>query len=107
MIFLKVCVDLSFENLRRLHLKAGQPALLPVIARFPQPPMPVVEFLDDPWQPSESALSHHQFDLGMPLEDAPRKEIDEGIEKLADEGFGGHEHTGRLADRALGKAFGE
>jgi len=86
--FLEGCVDLAPEQFRRLHHQGYAAMPVPIILRFPQPPVAVVHFLDQPGQPAHAGFGDDDLQLRMPLQYSPGKEIDEGIDELGDEALG-------------------
>src|SRR5262245_32685305 len=70
-VFLEGCVDLSLEELARLRDELAAALVGPELLRLPEPPVPVVELLDEPGQPSRAGLGHDHPQPRVPLEDAP------------------------------------
>src|SRR6185369_13543181 len=80
----------------------GAAALVgPELLCLPEPPVAVVELLDEPGQPSGAGLGHHHAQAGMALEDAPGKEVDEGLEEVREEELGVLEDARGLAGDAI------
>src|SRR6185369_11742817 len=86
----------------------GAAALVgPELLRLPEPPVAVVELLDEPGQPSGAGLGHDHAQLRMSLEDAPGEEVDEGLEEVREEELGVLEDARRLAGGTIARLADE
>src|SRR5262249_58501263 len=102
-VVLEGCVELPLEELARLRFE-GAPALVgPEFLRFPEPPVTVIELLNEPREPSGAGLGHHHAQLRVTLEDAPGEEVNEGLEEVREEELGVLEAPRRLAPDALAR----
>src|SRR5262245_65185158 len=81
-------VDLPLEEIARLRDERAAPLVGPELLRLPESPVAIVELLDEPGQPPGARLGHHYAQPRVPLEDAPREEVDEGLEKVCEEELG-------------------
>src|SRR5215472_4718397 len=70
-VFLEGRVDLTLEELARLRDERAAALVGPELLRLPEPPVAVVELLNEPGEPSRAGLGHLHAQLRMPLEDAP------------------------------------
>src|SRR6202008_1979546 len=86
----------------------GAAALVgPELLRLPEPPVAVVELLDEPGKPSRAGLGHHHAQSRVALEDAPGEEVDEGLEEVRQEELGVLEDARRLAGHAIARLADE
>src|SRR5580765_1650571 len=87
-VILERRVDLPLEELARLRDERAAALVRPELLGLPQPPVAVVELLDEPGQPSGARLGHYDAQHRVPLENAPGEEVDEGLEEVGEEEFG-------------------
>src|SRR6516162_2122436 len=93
MVLLERRVELLLEQFAWLCLKGDAALVGPELLGFPEPPMPIVELLDDPRQPARASLRHDHAHLRMGFEDVVHIE------------FGVLEYAGGLAgDTVAGTA---
>src|SRR5262245_11144751 len=81
-------VDLPLEEVARLRDEGAAALVGPEFLGLPEPPVAVVELLDEPGEPAGAGLGHHHAQLRVPLENAPGEEIDEGLEEVREEELG-------------------
>src|SRR5206468_8063764 len=105
-VFLEGRVDLPLEELARLRYEGAAALVGPELLRLPEPPVAVVELLDEPGEPSRAGLGHHHAQSRMAFEDAPREEVDEGLEEVRQE-LGVLEDARRLAGDAIARLADE
>src|SRR5262252_4680189 len=96
-------VDLPFEEVARLRDEGGAALVGPELLGLPEPPVAVVELLDEPRQPARAGLGHHHAQLRVALEDAPG----EGLEEIPEEELGVLEDARRLAGHAIARLADE
>src|SRR5207245_1004026 len=100
-VFLERCIDLPLEQVARLRDEGAAALVGPELLRLPDPPVAVVELLDEPGEPSGAGLRHHHAQSRMTLEDAPGEEVDEGLEEVREEELGVLEDARCLAGDAI------
>src|SRR5438105_11144058 len=100
-------VDLALEEIARLRDERRAALVGPELLGLPEPPVAVVELLDEPRQPSGAGLRHHDAQLRVPLENAPGEEIDERIEKIREEELGVLEDARGLAGDTIARLADE
>src|SRR6202795_4720535 len=64
-------VELPLEELARLRDERAAALVGPEVLGLPEPPVAVVELLDEPGEPPGAGLRHDYAELRVPLEDAP------------------------------------
>src|SRR5438552_29579 len=106
-VFLEGRVDLPLEELTRLRHEGAAALVGPELLRLPEPPVAVVELLDEPGEPSGAGLGHHHAQSRMTLEDAPGEEVDEGLEEVREEELGVLEDARCLAGDAIARLADE
>src|SRR5215813_15457322 len=87
-VLLEGRVDLPLEELARIRDERVAALVRPELLRFPETQVTVVELLDEPGEPSSAGLGHHHAQSRMPFEDAPREQVDEGLEEVRQEALG-------------------
>src|SRR5215471_806567 len=58
-VFLEGRVDLPLEELARLRDEGGATLIGPELLRLPEPPVTIVELLNEPGKPASAGLGHH------------------------------------------------
>src|SRR5262244_3321954 len=106
-VFLEGGVDLPLEKLARLRYERAAALVGPELLRLRQPPVAVVELLNEPGQPSRARFGHDHAQSRVALEDAPGEEIDEGLEEIREEELGVLEDARRLAGDAIARLADE
>src|SRR5215510_801039 len=100
-------VDLPLEELARLGDEVAAALVGPELLRLPEPPVAIVELLDQPGKPPRASLGHHHAQSRVTLEDAPDEEVDEGLEEVRQEELGVLEDARRLAGDAIARLADE
>src|SRR6266481_5015539 len=103
-ILLEGRVDLALEKFAGFGFERDAALVGPELLGFPQPPMAVVELLDEPGQPARAGLRHDHAELRVAFEDAPSEQIDKGLEEIAHEEFGVLEDARGLALGAVAQS---
>src|SRR6266436_4387740 len=96
-ILLEGRVDLALEEFARLGLERAAALVGPELLGFPQPPMAIIELLDEPGEPARAGLRHDHPELRVAFEDAPGEQIDKRLEEIAHKEFGVLEDARGLA----------
>src|SRR5262245_246841 len=100
-------VDLPLEEIARLRDERAAALVGPELLRLPEAPVAIVELLDEPREPSRAGLGHHDAQSRVPLEDAPREEVDEGIEKVREKELGVLKDARGVANSAIARLADE
>src|SRR5262245_1105702 len=102
-VFLEGRVDLPLEELARLGDEGAAALVGPELLRLPQPPVAVVELLNEPGQPPGARLGHHDAQSAGALAKAPPEEVDEALEEVPEEELRVLEDSRRLAGDAIAR----
>src|SRR5215469_7253679 len=100
-------VDLPLEEVAGLRDECRAALVRPEFLGLPEPPVAVIELLDEPRQPAGAGLGHHHAQLRVSLENAPGEEVDEGLEEVREEELGVLENARRLAGDAIARLADE
>src|SRR5262245_26562935 len=100
-------IDLPLEEIAGLRDHVAAALVGPELLRLPEPPVAIVELLNEPREPSGARLRHHHPQLRMALEDAPGEEVDKGLEEVREEEFRVLEDARRLARDAIARLADE
>src|SRR5215469_10572351 len=100
-------VDLPLEEVAGLRDECRAALVRPEFLGLPEPPVAVIELLDEPRQPAGAGLGHHHAQSRVSLEDAPGEEVDEGLEEVREKELGVLEDARRLADGAIARLADE